>query len=821
MARPPRRHAFSADALTVRTTQEAAIESALKNKLEAKKKAREAAAAAAQREIAEFTAHFMEAAQRCFELIDKDDSGTLTKEEIVVAVKSDKEVIDFLKTCGEPNLVALTQPARLSKALDMLDTSKDGEMDMDEWMAAIKRGLAKRLDELADERERRERAGGGGRRGVQRRVPEHGPQGLRIVLLLVFAASGGRDPHTIFDMIDADGGGTLSKAEIVDAVKNNDEVIKFLSNCGNENLRVAARAVRLEHVLRHGLGPARSRRPSGALQSETLVCLRRGDGVLVAAGELRLSPRPQIDGASRPTGLWEAAIEQALKAKIEQRRAAREAQAAADRRELEAFKEQFLNAAREVFALIDADGNGSLTKTEIVDAVTSDKKVISFLGSCGEPNLQFLLQPKRLEKALKVLDTSQDGEIDADECAFSASYLSFAIDATPLDGVANTRTHSTAHWFLRREAAIYRGLEEAHGGPEGRAGAARQGGGRGRRGVLGRVPVCARKVFEMIDVDNSGTLTKQEIITAVKENKEVKMFLANCGNENLQYLLVPSRLNHALSVLDKDGDDEIDANEWCVSRSPKPGGLSTRLTGCKTPRHARTPSPRPSRRSSSSGARCARRTPQAFRREIEEFTANFLNAAREAFALIDKDDSRKFVRSGLCVAVRGDRPVIDFLRNCGEENLQFLLQPARLEKALAQLDTDNSGEVDIDECPGERRLVSVSRVTPSTRRLLDGVARFSHGRAPDGRSRVDSRTGEEGDLPRPGQTRRAAPGRAGASRMRAAAAADEEFSAEFLTMARAVFDMIDKDQSGTLTKKEIVDAVAASREGAFDIAGSS
>ena len=47
-----------------------------------------------------------------------------------------------------------------------------------------------------------------------------------------------------------------------------------------------------------------------------------------------------------------------------------------------------------------------------------------------------------------------------------------------------------------------------------------------------------------------------------RENKEVKMFLANCGNENLQYLLVPSRLNHALSVLDKDGDDEIDANEW-------------------------------------------------------------------------------------------------------------------------------------------------------------------------------------------------------------------------------------------------------------------
>ena len=91
---------------------------------------------------------------------------------------------------------------------------------------------------------------------------------------------------------------------------------------------------------------------------------------------------------------------------------------------------------------------------------------------------------------------------------------------------------------------------------------------------------------------------------------------------------------------------------------------------------------------------------EAFRKEIEEFTANFLNAAREAFALIDKDDSGSLSKTEIVRAVREDRPVIDFLRNCGEENLQFLLQPARLEKALAQLDTDNSGEVDIDECTG-------------------------------------------------------------------------------------------------------------------------
>ena len=139
------------------------------------------------------------------------------------------------------------------------------------------------------------------------------------------------------------------------------------------------------------------------------------------------SPRPQESrGASRLTGLSqrrEAAIEQALRAKIEQRRAAREAQ----------------------------DGNGSLTKTEIVDAVTSAKKVISFLGSCGEPNLQFLLQPKRLEKALKVLDTSQDGEIDADEwCVFRVRKIRVASTAWSWCRAHPDAIAATAHRSLHR-----------------------------------------------------------------------------------------------------------------------------------------------------------------------------------------------------------------------------------------------------------------------------------------------------------------------------------------------------------------------------------
>ena len=48
-------------------------------------------------------------------------------------------------------------------------------------------------------------------------------------------------------------------------------------------------------------------------------------------------------------------------------------------------------------------------------------------------------------------------------------------------------------------------------------------------------------------------------------------------------------------------------------------------------------------------------------------------------------------------------------------------------------------------------------------------------------------------------------------RERAALAADAEFTAEFLSAARAVFNMIDVDESGDLEKHEIVVAVKSNQ----------
>ena len=77
----------------------------------------------------------------------------------------------------------------------------------------------------------------------------------------------------------------------------------------------------------------------------------------------------------------------------------------------------------------------------------------------------------------------------------------------------------------------------------------------------------------MIDKDDSGTLDKAEVVDAVKNDKKVIKFLCNCGNQNLQYLLVPSRLDKALAEMDTDRDGHIDIDEWCASASEPLGSL--------------------------------------------------------------------------------------------------------------------------------------------------------------------------------------------------------------------------------------------------------
>ena len=178
--------------------------------------------------------------------------------------------------------------------------------------------------------------------------------------------------------------------------------------------------------------------------------------------------------------------------------------------------------------------------------------MIRFLTTCGEDNLTFLLHPPRLQKALEILDTDKSGEVDIDECTAPASWI---VTCTRLS-LVDLRTG---------EEAINRGLakrlDQLANERERREKAARA----EDENFSVEFLSAARKVFEMIDVDESGTLEKEEVVVAIRGNKKVINFLVNCGNKNLQYLLVPARLDAALNAMDTDRDGHIDADEWCAS----------------------------------------------------------------------------------------------------------------------------------------------------------------------------------------------------------------------------------------------------------------
>ena len=100
-------------------------------------------------------------------------------------------------------------------------------------------------------------------------------------------------------------------------------------------------------------------------------------------------------------------------------------------------------------------------------------------------------------------------------------------------------------------------------------------------------------------------MTHDELTNAVKHNRKVQDFLKGCGNKNLQYLLVPSRLQNALKVMDTNDDGEIDRSEWQAAIE---AALKAKLAARQAERDARA---------------------EAARKELEEFTAEFLNAARK------------------------------------------------------------------------------------------------------------------------------------------------------------------------------------------------
>ena len=150
-------------------TGEEAINRGLAKRLDQLANERERREKAARAEDENFSVEFLSAARKVFEMIDADESGTLEKEEVVVAIRGNKKVINFLVNCGNKNLQYLLVPARLDAALNAMDTDRDGHIDADEWEECIEIALKNKLADRAA-KPARCRAGREGDRGVYERV---------------------------------------------------------------------------------------------------------------------------------------------------------------------------------------------------------------------------------------------------------------------------------------------------------------------------------------------------------------------------------------------------------------------------------------------------------------------------------------------------------------------------------------------------------------------------------------------------------------------------------------------------------------------------
>ena len=73
--------------------------------------------------------------------------------------------------------------------------------------------------------------------------------------------------------------------------------------------------------------------------------------------------------------------------------------------------------------------------------------------------------------------------------------------------------------------------------------------------------ICGTAVFVCLVCGGAGS--SNDRFTLRSPPQKVIKFLVNCGEPNLQNLLVPSRLEATLAVLDTDRDGHIDAMEWC------------------------------------------------------------------------------------------------------------------------------------------------------------------------------------------------------------------------------------------------------------------
>lgn len=258
----------------------------------------------------------------------------------------------------------------------------------------------------------------------------------------------------IFSMLDVSGRGMLSKASILRAIHSDERVIALMQ--ASDSLRPLLHPRRYARAFQSMSGG----RNSGLVSEEEFLAF--------VGSRLEL-----LGAAPRNTDIATASQEED-------------------------------NTLRDVFDKLDLNGDGNVTKREILTALRKDPGLADILR--GHPKLSILLKPKQWQDAFARMDTSRDGQIN---------FVEFQAFATLLAGKHEREVHS-----LKQD------IED---------------------------------VFHLFDKNGDGFVTKRELLAGMRDAK-VRSRIEN--HPKLAVLMHPRKWQKAFVAMDTSQDGKVNLVEF-------------------------------------------------------------------------------------------------------------------------------------------------------------------------------------------------------------------------------------------------------------------
>ena len=479
--------------------------------------------------------------RRVFDLIDADGGGSISKKELLSAMRSNHVARDMLSESEA--LRPLMKPKGMAQLWAKLDVDHDGSISLPEWEAAA--------SSVADHEKLR-------RVFQSIDIDDSNTISKKEILAVVrdgeksralFAMSDGLRPllrprgHTmLFKIMDRDGDGEISFEDFAAVCGTASDRLKLyrlfksidVDGSGSISRRELLKSIRDEEEVREYIRESENLRPLLKPRGFAVLFKTMDDD---ASGEI--SFKELVDFA-------DGAVE--------------------------------LIKLRQIFSILDADKGGSISRAEILSAVKTNEKARQMIRDSD--TLRMFLKPRGFARLYTAMDGDGDGEITFEEFT-SGIAKAKAVHEKADAAVAAAEAAEAA------EAAAAAAAEGGEAGSEGQAEGKVESKAEGKtEGKMEGKEAASladddapptsslgalRKLFDILDVDGNGSVERLELLAvAMHPSDEVRELIG--GFERLAGILRPTRYAEVLVNGDTNGDGVLSFEELrdlCTGRTPE------------------------------------------------------------------------------------------------------------------------------------------------------------------------------------------------------------------------------------------------------------